>query len=126
MNDTPPPVTPPTQPTPPPATTATAAVSASATYSTASQPIPLSATVTSSFGIVDEGTETFTILSGSTTIGTPITVNVSAGAAAGTYTIQMEATDGRGNTLPTGTWKVTISSSPAANFTVAGGGAGTS
>ena len=38
-------------------------------------------------------------------------------AASGTYTIQLSATDGIGNMLPTGTWKVTISSSstPAAN-----------
>ncbi len=41
----------------------------------------LNATVTSKAGIVNEGQETFTILSGTTVIGTPVTVNVSAGAA---------------------------------------------
>ncbi len=59
----------------------------------------LSATVISSSGLVNEGTETFTILNGSTTVGTPVTYNVVSGAvsgaynlpggaAAGTYTIQ--------------------------------------
>ena len=69
------------------AATSTAASAASATYSTADQPVALSATVTSSAGTVDEGTETFTLLSGGTTIGTPVTVNVLAGAAAGSYTL---------------------------------------
>ena len=41
----------------------------------------LSATITSPAGVVNEGTETFTILSGTTPIGTPVTVNVAAGAA---------------------------------------------
>ena len=50
---------------------------------------------------MNEGTETFTILQGSTTIGTPVTVNVvggaasasyplPAGTAAGTYTIRAD------------------------------------
>src|SRR5271157_4409826 len=82
-----------------PATTSTAAASTSATFSPASQTVPLSATVSSVAGTVDEGTETFTILSGTTAIGSAVTVNVEGGAAsasyvlpagtsAGTYTIQ--------------------------------------
>ncbi len=81
------------------AASATAAASASATYSAGDQFVALSATVTSLAGTVSEGTETFTILSGATPIGTPATVNVSGGSASasyelpggtarGTYTIQ--------------------------------------
>ena len=81
------------------ASTNTAAASAATTFSVSAQTVALSATVTSSIGIVSEGQETFTILSGNTVIGTPVSVNVTAGAAsasyvlpggttAGTYTIQ--------------------------------------
>ena len=81
------------------ASTNTAAVSATTTFSVSAQTVALSATVTSSIGIVSQGLETFTILSGNTVIGTPVSVNVTAGAAsagyvlpggttAGTYTIQ--------------------------------------
>ena len=45
--------------------------------------------------------------------------------ASGTYTIQVSATDAVGNMLPTATWKVTISSTPAANAVVSGGSSGT-
>ena len=45
---------------------ATAAASASATFSTSAQNVPLNATVTSAAGTVNEGTETFTILNGTT------------------------------------------------------------
>ena len=80
-------------------TTTTTASNASVPFNPAAQNVPLSATVTSSAGTVNEGTETFTILNGMTPIGTPMTVNVSAGAAStpyalpaatpvGTYTIQ--------------------------------------
>ena len=69
------------------AATATAAANASTPFSEASQAVPLSATVTSPAGTVNEGTLTFTILSAGTPIGTPLTVNVSAGAASGSYTL---------------------------------------
>ncbi len=69
------------------ASTATAAANASAPYSTASQAVSLSAAVTSSAGAVNVGTETFTILSGSTPVGNPVTVNVSSGAASASYTL---------------------------------------
>ncbi len=51
------------------AATTTAASSATTTFSASNQTISLSATVTSSAGIVNEGTETFTILSGTTPVG---------------------------------------------------------
>ena len=81
------------------ASTSTAAASAATTFSVNAQTVALSATVTSAIGIVNEGQETFTILSGNTVIGTPVSVNVSAGDAnasyilpggttAGTYTIR--------------------------------------
>ena len=81
------------------AATATAAANASATFNVGNQNVTLNATITSPAGEVNEGTETFSILYGTTVIGMPVTVNVSAGAAAtvyvlpagtaaGTYTIQ--------------------------------------
>ncbi len=47
----------------------------------------LHATITSPAGVVNEGTETFTILSGMTPIGDPVTVGVSAGAASARYAL---------------------------------------
>ena len=69
------------------AATTTAASSATATLDASNQTISLSATVTSAAGIVNEGTETFTILSGTTTVGTPATANVSNGAVTANYTV---------------------------------------
>ena len=69
------------------AVTATAAASASATFNGGAENITLSATITSAAGTVDEGTETFTILSGTTTIGSAVTVNVSDGAASTVYVL---------------------------------------
>ena len=66
---------------------ATAAASASATFSGAGQNVPLSATITSAAGTVNEGTETFTILNGTTAVGTPVTVNVCSGAASASYVL---------------------------------------
>ena len=63
------------------ATTTTAAASASITYNTAAQPVTMTATVTSPGGTVSNGTVTFTILSGSTPIGSPVMANLSSGAA---------------------------------------------
>jgi hypothetical protein len=67
--------------------TTTTAASATATHSASNQNVALSATVTSPGGTVGEGTETFTLLQGTTVIGTAVTVNVSAGAAAATYVL---------------------------------------
>ena len=81
------------------AATTSATASASVPFSTVAQNVSLSTTVTSPAGTLNEGTETFTVLLGSTVIGSPVTANVVAGAAvasygipggtaAGTYTIQ--------------------------------------
>jgi Bacterial Ig-like domain (group 3)/Dockerin type I domain len=70
-------------------------------FSSDAQTVPLKAKVTSAAGAVDNGTETFTILSSGTRLGTPVTVSVAAGAAsaiyalpagtpAGTYTIEAD------------------------------------
>ncbi len=67
--------------------TNTAAASAATTFSAGNQSVALSATVTSSVGIVNEGQETFTILSGNTVIATPVSVNVNAGAANASYAL---------------------------------------
>ncbi len=69
------------------AATATAAASASATFNGGAQNVTLNATITSAAGTVNEGTETFTILNGTTPIGSPVTVNVSAGAASAVYVL---------------------------------------
>jgi hypothetical protein len=70
-----------------PAATVTSTASVSTTFSTAPRSINLAATVTSAAGVVGEGTETFTILSGAAVVGTPITVSVLGGAAAATYAL---------------------------------------
>jgi streptogramin lyase len=69
------------------ATTSTAAASTSTPFSTASQTVSLGATVMSSAGTVNEGTETFTIVSGNTVIGSAVTVNVVNGAAGARYVV---------------------------------------
>jgi hypothetical protein len=81
------------------ASTTTTADDATATFSGSAQNVTLTANVTSSAGPVNEGTVTFTILQGTTVIGTATTsttvsngqASVSyvlpAGTAAGTYTI---------------------------------------
>ncbi len=87
-----------------PEATSTMATAASAPFNSGSQTIPLSATVTSTAGVVNEGTVTFTVLNGSTPVGTPVTANVTSGAASaiyalpggtplGTYTIQAAYND---------------------------------
>jgi Bacterial Ig-like domain (group 3) len=69
------------------AASATAAATASTTFNSSAQTVALSATVTSAAGTVNEGTETFTILNGTTVIGTAVMVNVVNGAAGGNYTL---------------------------------------
>ena len=64
-----------------PTTTAAGSV-ATIAFNAAAQNVTLTATVTSSAGIVNEGTETFTLLNGSTPVGTPVMVAVSAGTRA--------------------------------------------
>ncbi len=67
------------------AASATAVATASATFNGAAQNIGLNTTITSPAGSVNDGTVTFTILNGTIVIGTPVTVNVSASAAAAVY-----------------------------------------
>jgi hypothetical protein len=75
--------------------TTTVSSDALATYSASVQSIPLSATVTSSMGTVNAGTVTFTVMQGSTTIGTPVTSGtVSSGAASVNYSLPGGTTAG--------------------------------
>jgi uncharacterized repeat protein (TIGR01451 family) len=68
--------------------TTTAAVSTSTTYSAANQNIALAATVSTGQGAVNAGTVTFTIKSGSTLIGGPVTSGtVTNGAAGATFVL---------------------------------------
>jgi hypothetical protein len=69
------------------ASTTTVAANASAAFNSSAQTVPLSATVTSAAGTVSEGTETFTILNGTTVIGAAVTVNVVSGAASANYAL---------------------------------------
>ena len=62
------------------AATTTAATSATTTYSGASQSVSLIAGVTSAAGTVNEGSVTFTILSGGNPIGSPVSAAVSSGS----------------------------------------------
>lgn len=90
------------------ATTTTVASSASTTYSASAQSVPLTATVTSSSGAVNEGTVTFEVLQGSTQVGSAVSSSVVNGAAGvsftlpaaasvGTYTIQASYSDTGGS-----------------------------
>jgi Bacterial Ig-like domain (group 3) len=69
------------------AATTTVAASSSVRFTAAAQTIAMSAAVTSSGGTVSQGTETFTVLHGSTVIGTAQTVSVVSGAATANYTL---------------------------------------
>ncbi len=70
-----------------PATTTTSGTATAASFSTTAQSIPVSATVTSPGGTVNEGAVTFTLFNGTTAVGTPVAINVTNGAAAGTYSV---------------------------------------
>jgi len=69
------------------AATTTTVANASATYAVGSQSVYLYASVTSPGGTVNEGTETFTLLNGTTVVGSPVAVNVAYGAASARYTL---------------------------------------
>ena len=88
------------------AASTTAATAATATFSTASQTVTVKATVTSPAGTVNEGAVTFTLLNGTTAVGTAVTINVANGVATGSYT------------LPAGTAAGTYTISAAYNGTV--------
>lgn len=88
--------------------TTTTASAATATFNTAAQNVNLTATVTSNGTAVDTGSVLFTILQGSTPIGTATPATFSngswtasyslpAGTAAGSYTIEADYFDNSGN-----------------------------
>jgi streptogramin lyase len=91
-----------------PAATATSAAPATAPFDAAAQAVGLSAAVTSAGGTVNEGTVTFTVLSDTTVIGNPATVNVVAGAAAAGYTLPAGT--------PAGTYTIQSVYNGTANF----------
>ncbi|QEH31554.1 Calx-beta domain protein [Aquisphaera giovannonii] len=69
-----------------PAATTTAAANASVPFSGSPQSVPLTATVSSPAGTVGAGSVTFTVLDGGgKPVGTPLTVPVQGGVAAGSY-----------------------------------------
>jgi hypothetical protein len=107
----------------------TAAANAAAFYNPGAESVALSATVVSGAGTVNEGTETFTILNGTTVIGTAVTVNVVNGAAhanyalpagltAGSYTIRA-VYSGTVNYLASTNTTHTLTVGPASTTTVA-------
>ena len=70
------------------APTTTSASNATTNYSSSPQSVSLSATVTSPVGTVNAGTVTFTVLNGSTPVGTATTSGtVSSGSASVSYTL---------------------------------------
>jgi hypothetical protein len=91
-----------------PAASTTAGSSATAVFISSTQSVNLSATFSSLVGTVNSGTATFTILQGVTVIGSPVTVNVSAGAASTIYVLPVG--------LSAGTYKIEIDYSGSTNF----------
>ena len=69
------------------AATTTSSINTATTYSASSHAVPLTATVTSPAGTVNEASVTFTVLNGSTPIGPAISVAMSNGAASTSYTL---------------------------------------
>jgi hypothetical protein len=69
------------------AATTTTPADASATFAPTDQTVTLSATVTSAFGTVNGGSVTFTVMSGTTVIGTPVNSPVASGAASTVFTL---------------------------------------
>ena len=84
-----------------------------ATYNaTTNQAVALHASITSGAGTVNEGTVTFTVMSGTTTIGTPVTVNVVNGSADGSYSL-LAGTSG-------GTYTVNVAFNGSTDYTASG------
>jgi hypothetical protein len=90
------------------ASTTTAASNVTVAFSSSAQNATLKASVTSTAGTVDEGSVKFTILQGTTVIGTALSGTVSGGSASvsyalpagqalGTYTIEADYTDSSKN-----------------------------
>ncbi len=111
-----------------PASVTTTASSTSTTFSTGSQALALNATVTDPGptipNVVNEGVVTFTILSGSTVLGSVhAAVNkgtahanfaLPAGLAAGNYTVAVNYSDSQGNFADTGDTNATLAVGTAA------------
>jgi hypothetical protein len=76
------------------ASTTITAESKSVTFSTLSQPVTLSAVLTSPAGTVNNGTVTFSVLDGTTVVGSSITVGVAKGSASGVYSLPAGLTAG--------------------------------
>jgi hypothetical protein len=120
------------------AATTTQAMNAGAIFNQSGQTVALSATVTSAAGTVGEGTVTFTVFSGSTMIGSPVTsgtvsggsatanFTLPAGTAPAAYTIDAQYTDaspgnflGSNNTASPATLTVSQASTTTAVSTAA-------
>jgi hypothetical protein len=115
------------------APTTTTATNAAATFNTGDQNVTLNATVTvtSGAGTVNEGTVTFTIMQGSTVIGTKqstsvdssghasVTYVLPAGTAAGSYTIDASYSDSAGNFATSSDTSHTLTVNPAPTSTLA-------
>ena len=113
--------------------TSTTAADVSTTFSGSSQTITLDADVISGGFAVNEGNVTFTVLNGSTPVGSLTTIGVSAGiattsymlppdTATGTYTIQAVYDDsGTGNYLDSTdtSHSLTVSQAPAYQLVIA-------
>jgi hypothetical protein len=106
------------------AATTIAASSATAGFDASAQNVGLSAAVTSPAGTVSEGAVTFTLLHGSTAVGSPTTGTVSNGQAsvsyglppgtvAGTYTIKADYADPTGNFVDSADTTQTLTVTPA-------------
>jgi hypothetical protein len=92
-----------------PTASSVTAASVNTIFSESSPPVTFTATVTSPAGPVNEGTVTFSVYSGTTEIGTPVTsatvtagstsadFDVPSGTPAGSYTIQANYNDSAGN-----------------------------
>ena len=113
------------------AATTTTTTGTSTSYSdSASEPVTLSATVTSAVGTVDEGTATFTILSAGNSVVGQVSASVVngvastiddllAGTAAGTYTIQAVYTDPIDFATSTGTNDLSVTAAATTTVTTA-------
>jgi hypothetical protein len=87
------------------APTTTTVANATTTFSSSGVEVPLSASLSSTGGTVNEGTVTFTVLNGSTEVGLPVTTSTVSGGAAsanfnlpagtlpGTYTLRVQFND---------------------------------
>jgi hypothetical protein len=98
------------------ATTATG-TNASVAFLAAGPSVNVSATVTSVVGVVNGGSVTFTVLSGSTPVGTPTTATVTNGSASANYALPANT--------PVGSYTLRIDYAGSANFLAATSSAST-